>query len=109
MQFAVFLVLSLLFLFKGFNEFYAFLLGGISALLPVFLFAWFLFSNIKPSNARKMINAFYIGELCKMVLMALLLVICFKWLSFLPAQTFFGFTIATFLNWVAPFIIRYDK
>ncbi|MBX9705031.1 MAG: ATP synthase subunit I [Gammaproteobacteria bacterium] len=79
------LILSVVFaaiglLLHGVVTGYSALLGGLVVILPSYLFLLFAFRFSGARAAGKMLGAFYLGELVKLVTMAALIVLVLKYL-----------------------------
>jgi len=82
------------------------LLGGLAVILPNAAFMLWLFAHIRPSQSQRMLQAFYLGELAKLILMALLLITVFHWLATKPALALVGFMSGIGLYWMTPLFAR---
>lgn len=85
-------------------------LGGAACVIPNFFFARYLFSTTSARAAKKIIKAFFLGELVKLALSAVLIVLV---LLFVPVISLVplivGFAGAQFGFWLAPiFFIKLD-
>lgn len=82
------------------------LLGGVAVVLPTFGFSQFFLGQIHTKSPQKVLIAFYVGELVKLVssvLMMLIFVKIFK-VAILPLVT--GFIGAHVGTWFTPFFTR---
>jgi ATP synthase protein I len=82
------------------------LLGGFAVILPSFCFSQYFLGQIHTKSPQKVLIAFYIGELLKLVssvLMMLIFVKVFK-VGILPLVT--GFIGAHVGTWFTPFFTR---
>lgn len=81
-------------------------LGGLAALLPHTYFAWKFFREGGASAMKRILSAFYGGEVLKLLLTALLVVLI--WRFFKPEMLPFliGFGLAQSGVFLAPLIIK---
>lgn len=107
-QFAFsFILACVLFLFS-FNGvwFYSSLLGGIVCVLPNFMFTKLFFAHYGARQANQIVRNFYIGEVVKMLLAFVLLILCLKLLKLSAPVFIISFIITQQIYWVAPFFMR---
>lgn len=104
-QASLILILSLLFLLASIKAAYSVFLGGACCVLPSIYFAFKLFKYIGARMAKKAIAAFYLGEVVKLIMVAVLSVLVFKFVAILPLYFFIGFIVAQFVFWIAPNIL----
>lgn len=72
----------------------SFALGAAISLLPTLLFGRIFFKTTDASAARKVLNAFYIGEVIKILTTIVLFVVVFQWRGLAPLPLFLGFITA---------------
>ena len=80
------------------------LLGGAASVLPSLYFAQRLFATTSASAAKKILRTFYVGEMIKLALSSLLvlLILLFIPVAILPFVT--GFVGAQLGFWLAPLL-----
>lgn len=101
-QAAIVTILSLAFLFISCKDAYSVFLGGFSCVLPSIYFAHKLFAYIGARMAKQAIRAFYLGELIKLLMVAILSVLIFKFIPINPFVYLIGFILAQMAFWIAP-------
>ena len=74
-------------------------------MLPGIYFAHKLFKYVGARMAKQAIGAFYFGEVIKLVMVAVLSVLVFKFIPILPMSFFAGFIVAQLAFWIAPNVI----
>ena len=106
-QAAIVFILALAFTFISFKAAYSVILGGLCCVLPSIYFARKLFQYMGARMAKQAIRAFYFGELVKLLLIAILSIVVFKFIAIEPLAYFLGFIIAHLAFWIAPnFLLR---
>ncbi len=91
-------------IFKDLTHCYSALLGGFAYIIPSWYFIRKLFTN-KQRTPQAMVRTFYVGELTKLLLSAILLVLIVK---FIPTNLFAvisGYIVACLSIWSMPFFI----
>ena len=101
-QTAIVVVCSLFFLFISWETAYSLFLGGVVCVLPSIYFAQKLFAYLGARLAKQAIRAFYFGEIIKLVMLATLSIIVFKFIRINALTFFFGFMLAQLGFWIAP-------
>ena len=101
-QAAIVTILSLAFLLISFKNAYSFFLGGFSCVLPSIYFARKLFAYIGARMAKQAIRAFYLGELIKLLMVAILSILILNFIPINPFVYFTGFILAQVAFWLAP-------
>lgn len=81
---------------------YSALLGGAASVLPSFLFAQQLFKTTAARNAQRIVVVLFVGELLKLILSGVLLVIMIMWLPVSVLPLVIGFVSAHLGFWIAP-------
>ncbi len=106
LQALVVIVIALFWLISGGMEALSALLGGAAGVVPSFYFARRLFATTSARAPKRIIKAFYLGELFKLVLSAglVLLIILIIPVAIVPLIT--GFMGAQFGFWLAPLVTR---
>lgn len=84
------------------------LLGGAACVLPSFFFARYLFSTTSARAAKRIIKAFFLGELVKLALSAVLLVVVLLFIPVSLVPLLVGFAGAQFGFWLAPAFVRLE-
>jgi len=80
------------------NSGMSFLLGGGISIIPALLFGKIFFQTTGARAAKKVLNAFYIAEAIKLLLMGILFVLTFQWQGLQAAFLFLGFIFAQLVN-----------
>lgn len=83
--------------FKGIQESYSVLLGGMVWLVPNI---YFVYRSFRMVPARKLIAGFYRAEVMKLALSAVLFVAVIKFLTVLSLFVLIGYLIAQFVFWI---------
>lgn len=104
-QALVVVLLSLLFLISSTKSAYSVLLGGFCSVIPSIYFAHKLFKYVGARMAKRAIGAFYLGEVVKLAMIAVLSILVFKFIPIAPMSFFAGFIVAQLAFWIAPNII----
>jgi len=85
---------ALLYLFS-LNKSVSFALGAGVSLFPILLFGRIFFkTKDTASTAKKIVNAFYIGEAIKILTTIVLFILVFQWQALVPLFLFLGFIAA---------------
>lgn len=83
-------------------EGYSALLGGLAVILPNMIFVWLAFRHGGASNARNIVNAFYVGETIKLSFVALWIGLVFWQVDPVsPASLFVAFIVTQAASMVA--------
>lgn len=109
MQSAVILSTSVLFLLISWEMAYSVLLGGLVCLLPNLYFTYKLFIHSSMYLARQIVYTFYVSEIIKLVMIAALSVIVFRFIAISAPTFFFGFILAQLTFLVAPTAIFWRR
>ncbi|MBA4695915.1 MAG: ATP synthase subunit I [Legionella sp.] len=78
------------------------LLGGMVALLPSSLFAWYFFRYQGARAARQMFQALFLGEMWKWLLTVVLCVSLFKLMNIIPEAFFLTYGMVLLTHWTTP-------
>ncbi|MEL0630658.1 ATP synthase subunit I [Psychromonas aquatilis] len=82
---------------------YSSLFGGITFLLPNFIFVWMAFAHAGARQSRKVLRGFYAGEAIKLFLTVLLLVVFLKFGALSLSAFYISFLLLVISQWLAPF------
>lgn len=107
LQMAVAGIVAIGWLFSGWAAAISAALGGLAAVLPSLYFAYRFFAATYARQVGRIIQAFYWGELTKIVLSAVLVILisrCWPKMALLPF--FSGFVVAFLGFWLAPLVMR---
>lgn len=104
-QAIVVVLLAFLFLFSSYKAAYSVFLGGFCCVIPSIYFAHNLFKYVGARMAKRAMMAFYFGEIIKLVMIAILSLLVFKFIAIQPISFFVGFIVAQFAFWLAPNIL----
>lgn len=88
-------------LIGGVRTGYAVVLGGGVVVLPTLLFVRHVFSRFRRMPG-KVLGAFFVGEILKLVLMAVLFVLVLQYMIVPVLPLFIGFVGAILAFWLAP-------
>ncbi|MBK1650841.1 hypothetical protein CKO08_01100 [Halorhodospira halochloris] len=99
-QTAIGLTLSALWLIYSTTAAAASIAGMLIAIIPTLYYAIKVFSNRPGTAPRKVVRAFYVGEIVRLILAATLFIIALQWFGgeFVPLIT--TFTAALFSYWL---------
>ncbi|MFC3033241.1 ATP synthase subunit I [Pseudoalteromonas fenneropenaei] len=86
----------------GANAGFSALLGGLTAVLPNLLFAWYAFRFVGASKTRQVYASIKRGSGLKFLLTVLMFGACFKFLAISALPFFVVYVIALFALWSAP-------
>ena len=78
------------------------LIGGATAVIPSFVFAFYAFRFVGASKAKMVTSSFYRGQALKLLTTFVLFVIAFKYLDVIIAPMMVTFIIALMTHWLAP-------
>lgn len=107
LQIIAVIIIALVWLFfKGLQDFYSVLLGGLTWIIPSFYFVRKTF-NIRASKNNEpqlsnMAKKFFIGEALKLLFSAILIVFCLKFLPIVLLPFLSGYIIAIMSLWLMP-------
>lgn len=83
------------------------LLGGLSCLLPQAWFAWRVFRVTPGSSPQAMLAAFYQGEMVKLALIVVVLIVIFRaWPEVPPVPLVLTFIAVQAVHWFAPLLLE---
>jgi ATP synthase protein I len=88
---AVFCILVWLFL--GGTKGLAFLVGGLCAWVPAFIYALLVFTKASTQNTKRFIAIFYMGEFIKLMLSAILVAVAVVKYNFSTTYVLLGFIV----------------
>lgn len=108
LQAVVVLVIAACWLLGGMLEALSALLGGAACVIPSLYFARRLFATTNAREAKKIIRAFYLGELVKLGLSVVMLVLIIMFIRVTIVPFITGFIGAQFGFWLAPMMIKLD-
>lgn len=80
--------------------------GGAIAVIPNFVFAHKAFKYGGATASKKVIESFYSGEKLKMVLVAILFALTFRFLTFEPVPLFATFCLVMVMPLLLPIFLR---
>lgn len=89
---------------KGAIDALSVLLGGMASLLPSLFFAHRLFSTTSPRAVKQIMVNFYLGEVVKWGLTAVLVIVTIVYIPIFIIPFIMGFVGAQFGFWLAPFV-----
>ena len=95
-------------LFGGLREALSALLGGAACVLPSLYFARRLFATTSARDAKKIVKAFYLGEIVKLALSAVLVVLIVMFIPVVILPLITGFIGAQLGFWLAPLVTKTD-
>ncbi len=105
-QLIVILVCSLLAYYLGdLHALISAVLGGLVCLVPGLLFAIHFFRYKGAQQISKIMSAFYLGEVVKLILTGVLFVVVFINYKVNPSAFFITFIAVQMLYWLAPWLI----
>ncbi len=82
------------------------LFGGIACIIPNLLFARHFFAKVRARGDRQVLTAFYWGELLKLALSVVFLLLLLTKAQVQILPLFIGFLGAHLGLWIAPFVLR---
>lgn len=89
----------------GMNAALSAALGGIASLIPNLYFAYRAFQYRGARSAHKILRSFSAGGMGKLILTALILALCFKYLKTLDVGALFsGFIMVQLVVWLTPLL-----
>jgi ATP synthase protein I len=104
--FIVFMSTLVIYFVCGFNQAKSAALGGAIGIVPNLLFAYKAFKYAGARASRQVVDSFFSGVKLKMVLMAMLLGLCLKFVEVSPLPFFSTFCLVMALPIITPFIIK---
>jgi ATP synthase protein I len=81
------------------------ILGGLVCFVPGLLFAIYFFRYKGAQQTSKIVSAFYLGEVFKLILTGVLFVVVFINYKINPSAFFITFIAVQMLYWLAPWLI----
>ncbi len=108
LQALVVVVIAAGWLLGGLKESLSTLLGGVACVVPRLYFARRLFSRTSARDAKKIIMSFYIGEVVKLALSAVMVLLIIKFITVAIVPFITGFVGAQFGFWLAPMVSNID-
>lgn len=102
LQAVVVIVIALYWWIQGATEGLSALLGGAACVLPNLYFAWYLFSITRSRAAKRIIINFFLGELIKLVLSSVLVILIIVFIPVSIVPFIVGFVGAQFGFLFAP-------
>ena len=82
------------------------LAGGIVAIIPNIVFALKAFKYAGAQSSKKVVESFFSGVKLKMVIMALLFALAFKFLVLLPIPFFVMFCLVMVMPLISPLFLK---
>lgn len=83
-------------------------IGGAIVILPELLFIAIYFRRTYARAARKVVNAFYIGEIAKLLFTTGLFTLAFQWSKLRPVPLFIVFIVTQMTFWLVPLIYEHN-
>ena len=108
LQALVVLIIAAGWLLGGLLEALSALLGGAACVIPSLYFARRFFATTSAREARKIITAFYLGELVKLALSGVMVVLIIMLIPVAIVPVITGFVGAQFGFWLAPMLTKID-
>jgi len=90
------------------NTGFSVLAGGITFLLPNFIFVWMAFAHAGARQSKKVVRGFYVGEAMKLFLTVILFVVFLKYTTLSLAAFYISFALLVVSQWLAP-LFFYNK
>ena len=81
--------------------------GGLVAVIPNFVFAFFAFRFSALDNANLVLASFMRGQSLKLILTAVLLALVFSQQQLVPGVFLTGFLLTLLAQWMAPFFFKH--
>lgn len=106
LQALVVVVIAVCWVFAGLREAGSTILGGAACVIPSLYFARKLFATTSAREAKRIIRAFYVGELVKLGLSVLMVVLILKFIAVAIVPFITGFVGAQFGFWLAPVLTK---
>src|SRR3990167_1807437 len=104
-QLAIVMVLALLAgVFRGPQNGLSVLAGGVVYVLPNILFVWRVFNYVWARQVEKFIFAFFIGEMAKLIVSAVLFILVVNHFAVNTVWTLIGYVGAILAFWAACFV-----
>lgn len=88
---------------------YSALLGGMTCVLPNWLFARVAFRYFGARSAWQIVWSFYWGEILKLIFAATLFILVFKTIKISGAAFFCAFFVVQIVFWFAPWLLTLRK
>lgn len=82
------------------------LLGGFAVILPTFCFSQYFLGHIHTKSPQKVLVAFYVGEILKLVTSLLMMLVFLKVFNIAVLPLITGFIGAHVGTWFTPFFTR---
>ncbi|HSG52962.1 MAG TPA: ATP synthase subunit I [Rheinheimera sp.] len=81
--------------------------GGLVAVIPNFIFAFFAFRFSALDNANLVLASFMRGQSLKLILTTVLLALVFSQQQLVPGVFLTGFLLTLLAQWMAPFFFKH--
>jgi len=102
----VFLITLILTVFFSFKSGYSGLAGGITFLLPNFIFVLMAFAHAGASKSRLIVRGFFAGEAIKLTLTVILFSVFLKYGALYLPFFYISFLLLLVSQWLAPFFFH---
>lgn len=90
----------------NFNLAVSLFIGGMTGVVPAFVFAHKAFKYAGARQARQIVRAFYLGEALKLVLTIVFFILVFMFTTLNPKWVLFGYGVALVTHWVSLVILK---
>ena len=88
---------------------YSGLAGGITFLLPNFIFVLMAFAHAGASKAKLVVRGFFAGEAIKLFLTVILFTVFLKYGAVSLTAFYISFSLLVISQWIAPFFFNYNS
>lgn len=88
---------------------YSALAGGITFVLPNFIFVLMAFAYAGASKAKLVVRGFFAGEAIKLFLTVILFTVFLKYCSLSLIAFYISFALLVVSQWIAPFFFNYNS
>ena len=88
---------------------YSGLAGGITFVLPNFIFVLMAFAHAGASKAKLVVRGFFAGEAIKLFLTVILFTVFLKYGSLSLTAFYVSFSLLVISQWLAPFFFNYNS
>ncbi len=105
----VLLIALILTVFFSVESGYSGLAGGITFLLPNFIFVLMAFAHAGASKAKLVVRGFFAGEAIKLFLTVILFTVFLKYGSLSLTAFYISFALLVISQWLAPFFFNYNS
>ncbi|MFT6984701.1 MAG: ATP synthase protein I [Psychromonas sp.] len=88
---------------------YSALAGGVTFVLPNFIFVLMAFAHAGASKSKLVVRGFFAGEAIKLILTVILFTVFLKYGALSLTAFYISFSLLVISQWLAPFFFNYNS